>query len=158
MIELGRRQKASLQPMTCHCFLARSNLSRSLMISFTRMFSPQPTCLNPVHIFCKQLPLGPLTVRSACRRCLCRCWNFASHSAPCVLEQGLDFHKNWSESLARRRLCLGPTGIINCTPLSALSFWVSLFPGTRGYNIWCIGRETPHFEKTGLIWDRKSVV
>lgn len=90
MIELGRRQKASLQPMTCHCFLARSNLSRSLMISFTRMFSPQPTCLNPVHIFCKQLPLGPLTVRSACRRCLCRCWNFASHSAPCVLEQGLE--------------------------------------------------------------------
>ena len=30
--------------------------------------------------------------------------------------------------------CLGPAGIINCTPLSALSFWVSLFPGTRGYN------------------------
>ena len=30
--------------------------------------------------------------------------------------------------------CLGPTGVINCTPLSALSFWVSLFPGTRGYN------------------------
>ena len=37
-------------------------------------------------------------------------------------------------SLAKRRLCLGPAGVINCTPLSALSFWVSLFPGTRGYN------------------------
>ena len=32
------------------------------------------------------------------------------------------FHKNWSGSLAKRRLCLGPTGVINCTPLSALSF------------------------------------
>jgi len=36
-------------------------------------------------------------------------------------------------SLAKRRLSLGPAGVINCTPLSALS-WVSLFPGTRGYN------------------------
>ena len=25
-------------------------------------------------------------------------------------------------SLAKRRLCLGPSGVINCTPLSALSF------------------------------------
>ena len=33
-----------------------------------------------------------------------------------------DFHKCWSGSLAKRRLCLGPTGVINCTPLSALSF------------------------------------
>ena len=32
-----------------------------------------------------------------------------------------DFYKCWSESLAKRRLCLGPTGVINCTPLSALS-------------------------------------
>ena len=31
-------------------------------------------------------------------------------------------------SLAKRRLCLGPAGVINCTPLSTLSFWVSLFP------------------------------
>ena len=45
-----------------------------------------------------------------------------------------DFHKCWSGSLAKRRLCLGPTGVINCTPLSALSFGVSLFPGTCGYN------------------------
>ena len=45
-----------------------------------------------------------------------------------------DFHKCWLGSLAKRRLCLGPAGVINCTPLSALSFWVSLFPGTRGYN------------------------
>jgi len=35
-----------------------------------------------------------------------------------------DFHKCWSGSLAKRRLCLGPAGVINCTPLSALSFWV----------------------------------
>ena len=33
-----------------------------------------------------------------------------------------DFHKCWWGSLAKRRLCLGPAGIINCTPLSALSF------------------------------------
>ena len=34
-----------------------------------------------------------------------------------------DFHKCWSGSLAKRRLCLGPAGVINCTPLSALSFF-----------------------------------
>ena len=33
-----------------------------------------------------------------------------------------DFHKCWSGSLAKRRLCLGPASVINCTPLSALSF------------------------------------
>ena len=33
-----------------------------------------------------------------------------------------DFHKSWLGSLAKRRLCLGPAGVINCTPLSALSF------------------------------------
>ena len=33
-----------------------------------------------------------------------------------------DFHKCWSGSLAKRRLCLGPAGVINCIPLSALSF------------------------------------
>ena len=33
-----------------------------------------------------------------------------------------DFHKSWSGSLAKRRLFLGPAGVINCTPLSALSF------------------------------------
>ena len=47
-----------------------------------------------------------------------------------------EFHKCWSGSLAKRRLCLGPAGVINCTPLSALSFWVSLFHGKRGYNTW----------------------
>ena len=37
--------------------------------------------------------------------------------------QGIEgFHKNWSGSLAKRRLCLGPAGVINCTSLSALSF------------------------------------
>ena len=30
---------------------------------------------------------------------------------------------------------------------------MSLFPGTRGYDIWCIGQETPHFEETSPIWD-----
>ena len=30
---------------------------------------------------------------------------------------------------------------------------MSLFPGTCGYNIWCIGQETPHFEETSPIWD-----
>ena len=33
-----------------------------------------------------------------------------------------DFHKCWSGSLAKKRLCLGPADAINCTPLSALSF------------------------------------
>ena len=33
-----------------------------------------------------------------------------------------DFHKCWLGSLAKRRLRLGPAGIINYTPLSALSF------------------------------------
>ena len=32
--------------------------------------------------------------------------------------------KTGQGSLAKRRLCLGPAGVINCTPLSALSFWV----------------------------------
>ena len=32
------------------------------------------------------------------------------------------FHKCWSGSLAKRRLCPEPAGVINCTPLSALSF------------------------------------
>ena len=30
--------------------------------------------------------------------------------------------KNWSGSLAKRRLFRGPAGVINCIPLSALSF------------------------------------
>ena len=62
-----------------------------------------------------------------------------------------DSHKCWPGSLAKRRLCLGPASVIKCTPLSALSFRVSLFPGRRGCNIWCIGLETPHLEETGLI-------
>ena len=33
-----------------------------------------------------------------------------------------DFHKCWSGSSAKRRLCLGPAVVINCAPLSALSF------------------------------------
>ena len=30
--------------------------------------------------------------------------------------------------------CLGPAGVINCIPVSALSSWVSLLPKTCGYN------------------------
>ena len=33
-----------------------------------------------------------------------------------------DFPKCWLGFLAERRLCLGLAGVINCTPLSALSF------------------------------------
>ena len=51
----------------------------------------------------------------------------------------------------KRKLCLGPASVINCTALSTLSFWVSLLPGAFGYNIWCIGRETLHFEETVLL-------
>ena len=36
--------------------------------------------------------------------------------------------------MAKRRLCLGPASVIDCTPLSTLSFWVSVFPGMHGYN------------------------
>ena len=36
--------------------------------------------------------------------------------------------------MAKRRLCLGSAGVISCTPLSTLSFSVSLFPGMCGYN------------------------
>ena len=60
--------------------------------------------------------------------------------------------KNCLGALAKRRLCLGPAGVMNCPPLSAL-FWVSLFPRTHGYNIWCTGWETPHLEETSPIWD-----
>ena len=36
-----------------------------------------------------------------------------------------DFHKCWLGPLAKRRLCLGPAGVINCAPLSAFpSEWV----------------------------------
>ena len=33
-----------------------------------------------------------------------------------------------------RKLCLGPASVINCTPLSTLSFWASLFPRAFGYS------------------------
>ena len=33
-----------------------------------------------------------------------------------------DFHKCWLGSLAKRKVCFGPAGVINCTPPSALSF------------------------------------
>ena len=33
-----------------------------------------------------------------------------------------------------RKLCLRPSSVTNCTPLSMLFFWVSLFPRAFGYN------------------------
>ena len=59
----------------------------------------------------------------------------------CTLRVYKVFTKNWSGSLAKRRLCLGPVSVIDCTPLSALSFWVSLFPRMRGYNSGTEGQE-----------------
>ena len=54
------------------------------------------------------------------------------------------FPQNWSGSLAKRRLRpLGPTGVTNCTPLSALSFGGSLFPGTRGYSSCSVAQSSP---------------
>ena len=50
-----------------------------------------------------------------------------------LLKKKKDFHKCWSGPLAKRRLCLGPAGVINCTPLSTLSFWVSLFCYRHAY-------------------------
>ena len=35
----------------------------------------------------------------------------------CKNQYSKGFQKNWSGSLAKRRLCLGPANIINCTPL-----------------------------------------
>ena len=57
--------------------------------------------------------------------------------------------------MAKRRLCLGPAGVINCTSLSALSFSVSLFPEKRGYNMergWQAVRQVriPTYERMGL--------
>ena len=65
-----------------------------------------------------------------------------------------DFHKCWSGSLAKRRLCLGPASVINCTALSALSFWVSLFPRMCGYNIMINATiiTWPQDEKNWLVW------
>ena len=34
----------------------------------------------------------------------------------------------------KRTRCLGPASVIHCTPLSTLSFWVSLLPRAFGYN------------------------
>ena len=42
-----------------------------------------------------------------------------------------DFHKHWS---GPQETLPWAAGAINCAPLSALSFCVSLFPGTHGYN------------------------
>ena len=62
---------------------------------------------------------------------------------------------NWSGSLAKGKCCLGPAGVINCTPLSALSFWVSLFPRTCGYNSGLAGKESAMQETWAqfLCWE-----
>ena len=47
--------------------------------------------------------------------------------------QGIkDFHKCWSGSLAKRRLCLGPTGEINCIPLIC----IVLLSEFVSWNVW----------------------
>ena len=47
-----------------------------------------------------------------------------------------------------RKLCLGPAGVINCTPRSTLSFWVSLFPRAFSYNKnSCKSTERPHLNQ-----------
>ena len=66
--------------------------------------------------------------------CLCKSQEIWGGGFGQIYKRYKNFHKCWSGSLAKRRLCLGPAGVINCIPLSALSFWVSLFPGTRGYH------------------------
>ena len=43
------------------------------------------------------------------------------------------FTKTGQGPWLREDSALGPPSVINCTPLSALSFWVSLIPGTCGY-------------------------
>ena len=48
----------------------------------------------------------------------------------------------------KRKLCLWPAYVINCTPLSTLSFWVSLFPGAFGYNTSCHLREREKMSDT----------
>ena len=57
--------------------------------------------------------------------------------------------------MAKRRLCLGPTGVINCTPLATLSFWVSLFPGMHGYNNWIHGYGTCRYEGLTVYYTTK---
>ena len=44
-----------------------------------------------------------------------------------------DFHKCWSGSLAKRRLCLGRACVINCTPLSICIVFLSEFVSR---NVW----------------------
>ena len=63
-------------------------------------------------------------------------WEFQTPLSLGTPRLPINLPRKWLSHLAKRRLCLGPAGVINCTPLSALSFWVSLFPGTRGYNIY----------------------
>ena len=38
------------------------------------------------------------------------------------LSKYIRFSQNWPGSLAKRRLCLGPAGVITCAALSAPSF------------------------------------
>ena len=66
--------------------------------------------------------------------CLCKFQGVQGDGLSAYTKGIKDFHRSWSGSLAKRRLCLGPAGVINCTSLSAASFWGSLSPRMRGYN------------------------
>ena len=52
----------------------------------------------------------------------------------CTLKVYKVFTKVGRGPWLKRKLFLGPAGVINCTPLSMLSFWLSFFPRAFGYN------------------------
>ena len=52
----------------------------------------------------------------------------------CTLKVYKVFTKVGRGPWLKRKLCLGPAGVINCIPQSVLFFWVSLFPGAFGSN------------------------
>ena len=56
------------------------------------------------------------------------------HICGCTLKVYKVFIEVGQCSWLKRKLCLGPAGVINYTPLSTLSCWVSLFPRVFGYN------------------------
>ena len=58
--------------------------------------------------------------------------------------------------------CNRPAGVINCTPLSASSFWVSLFPRTRDYNtlkskVWIYDLFASSFQITYILVNNRQV-
>ena len=56
------------------------------------------------------------------------------HICGCTLKLYKVFTKVGQCPWIKRKLCLGSASVINCPPLSMLSFWVSLFPRVFGYN------------------------